>query len=482
MVGIKFSFYKPAPAEDVDESVEVNESNEVDDMETMSTAYSEEEDTLEKINRTDELEFVDAKEEGPEVFYVEEGKVSEEKSRETAGKPDAGPTVDKVVTKHTRTKSEDTNATEALSIDPTASFASTINPTDEDAPAVSVSTSHFQVLPPIPATPSAASSTHTLTARMLERVQVIDKIRGLLESEKEHESQVVSKFTAKIAMLEQAIASKDKQIGSLTKNVENLKAKNDENDLQLSNLSTTINELVETNNKNLQRITELEKDVTAKDSTIKEMGEEIQDKQLKIGSLTKNVQNLETKNADDALQLSDLSATINELVESNNENRQRIAELENDVTAKDSIIKQMDEDIQDKQLTLNKNAKDNAALVEQIEALKEETKNIKTKNADYAMQLSNLSATISELVESNDEHVQRISILEEDVASKDSKIKEMDDDIQGKQQVLYKNAKENAALAEQLKNFKAENMALDAMAQELEATILAKRRSRVPGC
>mmetsp|Transcript_5477 Transcript_5477/g.13729 ORF Transcript_5477/g.13729 Transcript_5477/m.13729 type:complete len:478 (+) Transcript_5477:134-1567(+) len=477
MTGMKFSFYESAPAGDVDvdESVEVNESNEVDDMKKMSTAYSEEEGTLEKMNEIEELEFVDAKEEEGCVFYVEEG---------TVGKLDTGPNVDKVVTKHTRTKSEDTIATATLSIDPTISFASTINTSDEYVPAVPVPASHSQVLSPIPDTPSTASGTQTgsLTARMLERVQGIDKIRGLLESEKEHESQVVSKFAAKIAMLERAIGSKDKQIGSLTKNVENLTTKNDENGLQLSNLSTIINELVVTNGENLQRITELEKDVTAKDSTIKEIGEEIQDKQLKIGSLTKSVQNLETKSANDALQLIDLSATINELAENNNESQQRITGLENDVTAKDSIIKQMDEDIQDKQLTLNKNAKDNAALVDLVETLEEETKDIKTKNDDYAVQLSNLFATISELVECNDEHVQKISLLEEDISSKDSKMKEMDDEIKSKQQMVDKNAKENAALAEQLKDFEAENKALDAMAQQLESTILAKRRSRLSGC
>ena len=57
---------------------------------------------------------------------------------------------------------------------------------------------------------------------------------------------------------------------------------------------------------------------------------------------------------------------------------------------------------------------------------------LKTKNGNYARQVSQFSSTVDELVVSNKENIQRISVLEEDVADKKSTIVKMSQDLESR--------------------------------------------------
>jgi len=57
---------------------------------------------------------------------------------------------------------------------------------------------------------------------------------------------------------------------------------------------------------------------------------------------------------------------------------------------------------------------------------------LKTKNGNYARQVSQFSSTVDELVVSNKENIQRISVLEEDVADKKSTIIKMSQDLESR--------------------------------------------------
>ena len=67
-----------------------------------------------------------------------------------------------------------------------------------------------------------------------------------------------------------------------------------------------------------------------------------------------------------------------------------------------------------------------------IEVLNKHVDNLRSKNGDYARELSRLSSTINELVDSNDENIGNMIELEQDVAEKKDAIDDMADELQEK--------------------------------------------------
>ena len=94
---------------------------------------------------------------------------------------------------------------------------------------------------------------------------------------------------------------------------------------------------------------------------------------------------------------------------------------------------------------------------------------LKTKNQDYAQQMSQLSSTIDELVMSKQETIEQKNVLEEDVTAKNVIIDEITVEIDNKNILLEEKTAENDDLAEHLQRSKAENDGLKAAIQDLVA-------------
>lgn len=94
---------------------------------------------------------------------------------------------------------------------------------------------------------------------------------------------------------------------------------------------------------------------------------------------------------------------------------------------------------------------------------------LKTKNQDYAQQMSQLFSTIDELVMSKQETIEQKYVLEEDVAAKNMCIDEITVEIDNKNILLEEKTAENDDLAEHLQRSKAENDGLKAAIQDLVA-------------
>jgi len=92
---------------------------------------------------------------------------------------------------------------------------------------------------------------------------------------------------------------------------------------------------------------------------------------------------------------------------------------------------------------------------------------LKTKNQDYAQQMSQLSSTVDELVMSKQETIEQVSMLEKDVAAKNMIIYEITVEIENKNIMLEKKTAENDDLAEHLQRSEAENDGLKAAIHDL---------------
>ena len=107
-------------------------------------------------------------------------------------------------------------------------------------------------------------------------------------------------------------------------------------------------------------------------------------------------------------------------------------------------------------------------LEQDLVAKDEEIFDERSKNDDYARQVSRLTSAVDELVESNKENIDRMAELELDVAAKNNAINEMNKDIREKQVSFEKKVDENTALMQQLNTSKAENHDLIASNEDLK--------------
>ncbi|KAL3805751.1 hypothetical protein ACHAW5_003831 [Stephanodiscus triporus] len=92
---------------------------------------------------------------------------------------------------------------------------------------------------------------------------------------------------------------------------------------------------------------------------------------------------------------------------------------------------------------------------------------LKSKNKDYAQQVSQLSLTVDELILSKNKNIKQISMLENDVAAKTIMINEITAEIHNS--FLEEKTAEYAALAKQLERSNAESYGLKVALQDLES-------------
>ena len=104
-----------------------------------------------------------------------------------------------------------------------------------------------------------------------------------------------------------------------------------------------------------------------------------------------------------------------------------------------------------------------------IIALNQHVKELKIKNGDYSRELSSLSRTIDELVESNLNKTEMMVDLEKDIATKKNEIVEMNDADQAKQLIIATKTEENATLTQELETLKAGNDGLKKSIDELQS-------------
>jgi chromosome segregation ATPase len=104
-----------------------------------------------------------------------------------------------------------------------------------------------------------------------------------------------------------------------------------------------------------------------------------------------------------------------------------------------------------------------------IVALNQHVKDLKIKNGDYSRELSSLSRTIDELVESNLNKTEMMVELEKDIATKKNEIVELNDADQAKQLIIATKTEENATLTQELETLKAGNDGLKKSIDELQS-------------
>lgn len=104
-----------------------------------------------------------------------------------------------------------------------------------------------------------------------------------------------------------------------------------------------------------------------------------------------------------------------------------------------------------------------------IIALNQHVKELKIKNGDYSRELSSLSRTIDELVESNLNKTEMMVELEKDIATKKNEIVEMNDADQAKQLIIATKTEGNATLTQELETLKAGNDGLKKSIVELQS-------------
>jgi chromosome segregation ATPase len=97
-----------------------------------------------------------------------------------------------------------------------------------------------------------------------------------------------------------------------------------------------------------------------------------------------------------------------------------------------------------------------------IKALNKQVNEIKSKNGDYARELSILSCTIDELTG-------RMVELERDVAAKKDALEEINEDVQEKQVIINTKVEENNTLSVELETLKSENDGLKATVDNLQS-------------
>ena len=171
--------------------------------------------------------------------------------------------------------------------------------------------------------------------------------------------------------------------------------------------------------------------------------------------LEKTIEHLKTKNADYAQHLGHLSSTVDTLVECKKETLQRMSMLEDDLSAKNIMIDKMSSDIQLKSATLDERAAEILDLTEQFRLAKAEH--------------DGLEIAIQELVVSNQQYFNRVSALEDELATKMSIIEEMSADVSMWNSTCEEKTNENSALTEQLDLSKAEVNELKAAFEGLAA-------------
>lgn len=176
---------------------------------------------------------------------------------------------------------------------------------------------------------------------MNQRIRAMDKIRNLLQNEREQEEDLRAQFAKKVKALENKSISMDGNISDLT-------ITNANHVQKLESLSETINQLVDNNRDNVSQISELERDAAAKANTIKVMNKDVRDKQSKLDkrfdenlaleqhlkifkaeneALKDIMEDLQSNNVESTNELETLMASLQELAEQNTALEIQVEEL-----------------------------------------------------------------------------------------------------------------------------------------------------------
>ena len=201
--------------------------------------------------------------------------------------------------------------------------------------------------------------------------------------------------------------------------------------------------------KEMKRMLQVEKD--DKDAIIRKSVESFSNIKAQM------VAEMSALNSDYAQQLSQLSSTIDTLVHSKNENILRINTLEDDVAAKKVVIDEITVEIDNKNEFLAEKIAENVILNTQLRLSKAEN--------------DGLNAAIQDMVAINKENILRMTVLEDDVAAKETVIDEMSMDMKKMNSSCMEIVAENSSLADQVKLFKTKSDGLTKTTQHLESRI-----------
>ncbi len=201
--------------------------------------------------------------------------------------------------------------------------------------------------------------------------------------------------------------------------------------------------------KEMKRMLQMEKD--DKDAIIRKSVESFSNIKAQM------VAEMSALNSDYAQQLSQFSSTIDKLVHSKNENILRINTLEDVVAANKVVIDEMTVEIDNKTKFLTEKTAGNDNLNMQLRLSKAENDGLK--------------AAIQDMVASNKESIQQMTVLEDDVATKKTVIDEMSIDMNKLNSTCMEIVAENSSLAEQVKLFKTKSDGLTTTTQHLKSSI-----------
>ncbi|KAL3827486.1 hypothetical protein ACHAXA_003755 [Cyclostephanos tholiformis] len=249
-----------------------------------------------------------------------------------------------------------------------------------------------------------------LAVMMRDRIQAINSIRDLLESERKLETDVVFQLSNEVKMLHHDIACKGQANKELMKTVTHLKAKNNDYTQQISQLSLTIDQFVINKNETIQQISMLENDVTAKNIVIDEIAVEVRNKNKLLEERMAQNDDLVEQLRSSKAENDELRAAIQDLVASNKEISKQITTLKDDLAVKTSMVDKMSMEVNEWRTMCEEKATENAAVNERLELSKVESDGLKatiqefeSKNTNYANELENLMSSLQDVVELNGE-------------------------------------------------------------------------------
>jgi chromosome segregation ATPase len=113
--------------------------------------------------------------------------------------------------------------------------------------------------------------------------------------------------------------------------------------------------------------------------------------------------------------------------------------------------------------------KDMVAKNKSIKASSALINDLKNKNGDYARELSILSQTVDELVDSKRESIGKISELEMDIAVKNESVKQLADEVVEHQKIIKNKDNKIAALAKDINIIETQKHGLETRIEELQA-------------
>ena len=227
----------------------------------------------------------------------------------------------------------------------------------------------------IPSTDSHNVSSK-LTDMMKERLQVVDSIRNLLETEQKS-STLIAEYTNKV------VVSKDETIVALNEHIEDIEAKNADYAEQLNALSSMINKLVDDNNENIELIksqmtdemsaqkTSFEKEIEQLNTITEEANASYRKTKTKNEKLEETIDKVKTN----AAKLADDTATS-------------VGQIEKDLDEEFQVTTQLKRDMEDLKKKFTK--EDNEEGANEIENLLANLRKVQVWQLSHFQRIGNL--------------------------------------------------------------------------------------------